>query len=268
MKKFLVILMVVAMASFLFVGCLPGVTPPGDDEGEDEDVGAATSTAPVITSITDNDTVPAAVISLYSSSTQYMNKTEVYYGILVTGNAPKYSEVNVYVDDVVVGTGVAYGTNETFTVFVAKADLGADGAKTLYATATESGLAESAASTEYAFTLDVVKPAIASVKADSGDGTITITFNDVVNTVTSATYTTALPLANSALTTTNYEFGDGVSGTLTAASAVSTKIVMFTATISSTLGTSFWVSCTGVGDLAGNTISTSAPSVYTGITVP
>jgi len=37
MKKLLLVLMVVAMASFLFVGCLPGVTPP-DEEGEDEGV--------------------------------------------------------------------------------------------------------------------------------------------------------------------------------------------------------------------------------------
>ncbi|HBY56744.1 MAG TPA: hypothetical protein DEG96_02605 [Candidatus Atribacteria bacterium] len=35
MKKLLLVLFVVALASFLFVGCLPGVTP-GEDEGEDE----------------------------------------------------------------------------------------------------------------------------------------------------------------------------------------------------------------------------------------
>ena len=35
MKKLLLVLMVVAMASFLFVGCLPGVTP-GEGEGEGE----------------------------------------------------------------------------------------------------------------------------------------------------------------------------------------------------------------------------------------
>jgi len=39
MKKLLLVLMVVAMASFLFVGCLPGITPPTEGEGEGEGEG-------------------------------------------------------------------------------------------------------------------------------------------------------------------------------------------------------------------------------------
>jgi len=46
MKKLLIILMVVAMASFLFVGCLPGVTPPDDDE---EDVVVTIAAIPGVT---------------------------------------------------------------------------------------------------------------------------------------------------------------------------------------------------------------------------
>ena len=34
MKKLLLVLMVVAMASFLLVGCLPGIGVDGDDDGD------------------------------------------------------------------------------------------------------------------------------------------------------------------------------------------------------------------------------------------
>lgn len=39
MKKLLLVLMVVAMASFLFVGCLPGVVDNGDDDGDGDVAG-------------------------------------------------------------------------------------------------------------------------------------------------------------------------------------------------------------------------------------
>jgi len=163
MKKLLVMLMVVAMASFLFVGCL-GTTPPIDPDEPDEPV-LPPSVTPVIETIVSvaDDTLD---INLYTSATQYMNKTFVADGILVTGYAPKYSEVNIYVGGAVVGTSTAYGGDEEFTVFVAKADLGTDGAKTLYATATELGFAESVPSTVYAFTLDVVAPKIVSITGE------------------------------------------------------------------------------------------------------
>ena len=38
MKKLLLVLVVVAMASFLFVGCLPGIVDDGDDDGDDDGV--------------------------------------------------------------------------------------------------------------------------------------------------------------------------------------------------------------------------------------
>jgi len=158
MKKLLVILMVVAMASFLFVGCLgDGVTPPVDDEDDEdeEDVTPLTTVAPIITSITDNPvapTVPAAVISLTSSATQYMNAAEIALGIIVNGTAPTYSEVKVYIDDICAGTANV-GDEGTFSVVVAKVDLGDDAEdKVLYATAKEAALPVSAHSVEYAFT--------------------------------------------------------------------------------------------------------------------
>lgn len=162
MKKLLIILMVVAMASFLFVGCLgDGVTPPVDDdeEDEDEDVGVTATVAPVITAI--------AGLVITSSSTQYINATEAAV-VIVEGTAPTYSEVKVYIDDVTAGTANV-GDTGTFTVVVAEADLGADGDKVLYATAKEAALDVSAHSVEYAFILDQVAPGIDSVAA-TADG--------------------------------------------------------------------------------------------------
>lgn len=154
MKKLLVILMVVAMASFLFVGCLgDGVTPPVDDDDDDDDDGVVTTTvAPVILTI--------AGISLTGTS-EYINATEAAV-VTVTGTAPTYSEVKIYVDSVCAGTANV-GDTGTFTVVVAEADLGADGDKVIYATAKEAALDVSAHSTEYAFVLDQVAPGIDSV---------------------------------------------------------------------------------------------------------
>ncbi len=247
MKKFLIMLMVVAMASFLFVGCL-GVTPEPDDPilpnnqpeiissaitsgkvgvaytydvnatDPDEDVLTYTLTEkPLNMTIVANtgviswtptdaglfrvgvmvsdgelsDTQSFSItvakaddpvdpvkpsttpvieeienIDLYSSDTQYVNKDDVADGILIEGFAPKYSKVQVYIDGVVAGIGYAYGGDETFTVFVSKTNLGADGEKSLGATATETGLVESACSIEYKFTLDTVAPEIEKVTAE------------------------------------------------------------------------------------------------------
>ncbi|MBA7562614.1 hypothetical protein ES695_02810 [Candidatus Atribacteria bacterium 1244-E10-H5-B2] len=165
MKKLLIMLMVVAMASFLFVGCL-GVTPEPDPEPEPDPVLPLTVT-PVIEKITNvsYDLEDTGIISLYSSATQYINEEEVTDGILVTGFAPKYSEVNIYVGGVIVGTSTAYGLSEYFIVFVSEDNLGADGTKTIYATAKELGFAESDPSTEYKFTLDTVAPEMVKVTA-------------------------------------------------------------------------------------------------------
>jgi len=205
MKKLLIVLMMVAMASFLFVGCL-GVTPdvpvavtgvtlvpatlaltaggatgtlvatvaPADAtntsvtwassapavatvalgvvtpvaegtatitvttvDGSFTDTCAVTvsaasevpaSTKPVISNIINvsdetniiNVTGEDDIINLYSSDTQYMNESEIEDGILIYGFAPKYSEIQIYVDGEVVGTSVSYGVFEGFYGFCSR----------------------------------------------------------------------------------------------------------------------------------------------------
>ncbi|MBA7519054.1 hypothetical protein ES705_11128 [subsurface metagenome] len=155
MKKLLIMLMAVSMVAFLFVGC--GVTPDPVDPVEPGE----TSTTPVITEIYCRDT-DESDLDLYSSDIQYMNKEDISGGILIKGFAPKYSKVQVYIDGAVAGIGYSYGADE-FIVFVSKANLGIDGEKSLGATATETGLAESGCSTVYKFTLDTVAPEIVNL---------------------------------------------------------------------------------------------------------
>lgn len=153
MKKLLVILMVVAMASFLFVGCLgDGVTPPVDDEDDEDDVTPPTTVAPIIIKIDDGALVNAA---------------EADDGIIVDGTGRTYAEIKLYIDGVLVSSGDVE-VDGTWIVVVAEADLGVDGAKTLYATAEEPGLAVSASSNEITFTLDTVLPYILSSVAKDG----------------------------------------------------------------------------------------------------
>ena len=215
MKKFLVILMVVAMASFLFVGCLPGVTPDVEEEEEEEVVVVVTTTvAPVILTV--------AGISITSSATQYINATEAAV-VTVTGTAPTYSEVKVYVDAICAGTANV-GDTGTFTVVIAEADLGADGDKVIYATAKEAALPVSAHSVEYAFILDQVKPkaltltAIASA-ADDVDSSLVIGTNPLATLATGGSLTLAAGtwtincLADSAATIGNVVISDGTTPT-------------------------------------------------------
>jgi len=182
MRKLLIVLMVVAMASFLFVGCMPGVTP--GPEPEPVVPPGPTSTTPVIETIEGGVEVEGG-IDLYSSDIQYINKDKAKKGILVGGFAPKYSKVQVYIDGIVVGTSTAYGGDEEFKVFISKTSLGADGEKTIYATATEIGLKESDPSIKYAFTLDTVAPKIVSVAAeveeDMKDATLIVTCSEAIN---------------------------------------------------------------------------------------
>lgn len=157
MKKLLVILMVVAMASFLFVGCIPGVTPEPEPEPEPEPTPTPTTHAPIIISVDDGSLI---------------NSTEAADGIVVNGTGPTYSEIKMFIDGVFAGTGDVSVTG-AWTVDVAKTDLGADGDKVLYATAIEAGLAESDKSNEVKFTLDTVAPKIKSVKARGGTAAVT-----------------------------------------------------------------------------------------------
>jgi len=192
MKKFLVMLMVVAMASFLFVGCLPGTTTPVTEEEEEEEevVTPPTTVAPIITAITDAANV--VIVSLTSTATQYMNKAEVANGIIVHGTAPTYSEVKVYIDDICAGTGNTADTG-IFEVVVAKADLGADAAdKAIYATAKEVAIDVSAHSVEYAFVLDTDLPGIDSVAANANQ---VFAIATVVPTATGAVLAVVAPVA-------------------------------------------------------------------------
>lgn len=173
MKKLLVILMLVAMASFLFVGCLPSVTPEEEEvvEEEEEEVVEPTSATPVLIDI--QNAAGTSIITVTSTSTLYMNKTELGNSILVTGTAPSESLVKIYIDDVAVTAAVGEtSTSGLWTVAIAKSGLGDDGVKVMTAKVTEVGLAESAASNSVTFTLDTdpVGFSIAATAAQLGAG--------------------------------------------------------------------------------------------------
>jgi hypothetical protein len=139
------------------VGCIPDVvTPPVDEEEEEEEEEEEVVTATVAPVI-----LTVVGLTLTATATQYINATEAAL-VVVTGTAPTYSEVKIYVDDVCAGTANV-GDTGTFSVTVAEADLGADGDKVIYATAKEAAIDVSAHSTEYAFVLDQVAPGIDSV---------------------------------------------------------------------------------------------------------
>lgn len=193
MKKLIIVLMMVAMASFLFVGCLSGTTTPATTTTTTTTTTTPTTVAPVITAV--------AGIGLTASAQQYINAAQAAV-VIVTGTAPTYSEVKVYVDGITAGTGDTT-VNGTFSVVIAEADLGADGTKTLYATATETGLAESAHSVEYDFILDQVAPKIEVVKATAFAAATggTTTTDAVANLITQAAST------DIAVTTADVESG-------------------------------------------------------------
>ncbi len=159
MKKLLIILMVVAVTSFLFVGCFD-VTDPEivivDDE--DDGPGLIPTIAPIITSVPD-------------AADGYVNKAEAKDGLVVNGTAPTLSEVKVYINGLTAGTGDVTATG-FWTVVVAKADLikaaKTDGAKVLHATATDLGFPESDSSNKVEFTLDTKLPTIEKSSAKAG----------------------------------------------------------------------------------------------------
>ena len=194
MKKFLVILMVVAMASFLFVGCIPGVTPVTPDVDDEEPV-VPTSATPVLTDVESSAAVE--IFDVTSTSTLYMNEDEAGSSILVKGTAPSGSLVTIYIDDVaIVGAVGETAVTGLWTVAVAESSLGADGVKVMTAKVTEVGLAESAASNAVTFTLDTVDPGIDSVAATAAVAGGTAVSGTVVSaTVTGTNPITALTLA-------------------------------------------------------------------------
>ncbi|MBA7576040.1 hypothetical protein ES695_17765 [Candidatus Atribacteria bacterium 1244-E10-H5-B2] len=258
MKKLLIMLMVVAMA-FLFVGCL-GTTPPIDPDDPVEPVVPVTQ-APIITSISD--------VSFTSALAQYTNKIEV------GGVAPAGSVIKIYVNGV--NTGIGYsGTNASFEevsgTSIAKV---LDGAKTLYATATQFGLAESAASASYSFTYDTTAPTIAKAVVTDGELYITVAFNEAVKATEKydgIDEDKKAAWAMSALNPINWNivFGDA-SFTADSATAtylaVSDKVIMITEATPLTTpiagGDWFTISCTNIGDSLGNHSATA--TTYLGV---
>ncbi|MBA7547638.1 hypothetical protein ES705_40067 [subsurface metagenome] len=183
MKKLLIVLMIVAMASFLFVGCLftPPPIDPVDPPGEK-------SEAPHIDSIydsTDGDEIVG----------DYINEAQAEDGMAVFGYGLVGSEIQVYINGVKVkdtdiifhpvgprNKAKIYGD---FGVLITEDELDVDGVKTVCATATQYPLAESALSDEFEFTLDRVAPEIIGVTgtwevgdSPAGAGTLTVTFSE------------------------------------------------------------------------------------------
>lgn len=79
MKKLLIILIVIAMISFIFTGCAP--TTPADEEAEEE---LDPTDTPTISSISG--------IDITSDLTQYVNSSEAENGITVEGIAAAGAE--------------------------------------------------------------------------------------------------------------------------------------------------------------------------------
>ena len=214
MKKLIIVLMMIAMVSFLFVGCVPTTPETPTEPTEPTEPVVAATVAPVLLTVVG--------IDLTSSSTQYVNATEAAV-VVVTGTAPTYSEVKVYVDDVCAGTADVAVTG-TFSLTIAEADLGVDGDKVIYATAKEAAIAVSAHSVEYAFVLDQAKPT-ATTLAATADTAAAADSSLVVGTdpIDTLAATGSLPLAagtwtirclaDSAATIGNVVISDGTTST-------------------------------------------------------
>ncbi len=193
MKKFLVILMVLAMASVLFVGCTTPPTPDPDPDPDPDPV-VVISATPVLTAVETSAAV--SIFDVTSTSTLYMNKTEVGSSILVKGTAPSESLVQLYLDDVAITPAVAEAsTSGLWTVAVAKSSLGDDGVKVLTAKVTEVGLAESEASNVVTFTYDTDLPGVDSIAFSAtgalttSSATLSVTTNALVTIVALSTTT-------------------------------------------------------------------------------
>lgn len=256
MKKLLIVLMVIAMASFLLVGCVPTTPAEGEGEGEGEVV-VPTTVAPVITAVTG--------VSLTSSAAQYVNRAESpVTGIVVSGTAPTYAEVKVYMGTKVAGTADVLA-NGTFSVTIALTELGADGAKTLYAVAKEPGYTESAKSNEVKFTLDRTLPTMASVVASCANDYYQVTFSEDVG---ASVDIVAIPA--SALNPANWWLDGFAATVLDTFNAVSTKAIKIVdSTPVAVANTVYFLECWDIVDLAGNAIATVAdPAIIYGITLP
>jgi len=247
MKKFLVILMVLAMASVLFVGCTTPPTP--EPEPEPTPTPTVKTDTPYITGITN--------VSLSSTATQYTNSVGVE-GVSVAG-----ALIKVYIDGVQTGvanSGVA-GTFGTVTPVAVTMVTLTEGVKKLYITATVPGLAESDKSTEYTFTYDYTKPTMASAIADSSAQTITVTFSENVNMSESSVTTGTFPFSSSALNYARWTLVKTATALVIAEatytfSKVSDKVVRITCPAGTIdTGTVYAVGVNGVNDKANNTMT-------------
>ena len=183
MKKLIIVLMVVAMASFLFTGCLKGVTTDTTTDTTTTTVTVPATKAPIITWVSDNPLNPlaqAGVMSLTSTAAQYVNKAQSARGIVIHGTAPTYSEVKVYLDGIVAGTADTLA-GSTWSCVITLSELGKDGAKTVHATAIEPGCTESKKSNEVKFTLDRTPPKMTSVAAYFAAAHYKVGFSEDVN---------------------------------------------------------------------------------------
>lgn len=259
MKKLIIVLMMVAMASFLFVGCLSGTTTPATT--------TTTTTTPTVTTPVTKAPVITAVggVVLTSSATQYVNRGESpVTGIVVSGTAPTYSEIKVYLDGKVAGTADATAAG-LWAVTITLTELGTDGAKVLDADAKEPGADASAKSNEVKFILDRKLPTMTSVAGYIGADHYKVNFSEAVDI--SIDYVTGA--STSALDFANWD----VNGTVLVAddilTAVSTRVIKFelpTTSASTVNSPAIWTAtsqvysfeCDNVEDVAGNPISATS----------
>ena len=240
MKKLIIVLMVVAVASFLFVGCVPTapVTPVTPTEPTVSTVKTAT---PYITAI--------GGTNIASALTQYTSAPTV------TGVGVAAAIIRVYIDGVMTGIGTTGVAGLFGPISVSMVTL-TEGVKVLHVTATQPGLTESDASTKYTFTFDETAPTLASAIADSSDQTITVTFNEDVNMAGP----TSTVWAASALNFANWTLNDGTTvvtlGTTYLFTKVSDKVVKITtpAALTITLGNIYTLGVIDVTDKADNDI--------------
>jgi len=248
MKKFLVILMVVAMASVLFVGCTTPPTPEPEPEPTPTPTPTVQTETPIISEIN------AGQFDFLSTATQYVNAFNVF------AVAPSGSVLKLYINDVWVGTGSAGAAGVNTTAIAIAGDI-ADGVKTVYVTATQPGLAVSEKSTIYTVTLDTVAPKIASAIADSSANSITVTFNKAVDMSTTT-------LTNSALGAANWTVNSAVLvvDTDVIVKVTTTSVRITPNTPVATAGTAYYLEVVNIDDVNDN--SSAVADVYSGITVP
>jgi len=243
MKKFLAMIMVVAMVSFLFVGCMPSVTPPVEEE--EEEVEVAKTDTPYITKI--------GTISLSATTTQYVIAEPAVSGVGVAG-----AIIKVYVDGVQSGVGSTGATGAFDDILMSMITL-TEGVRKLYITATVPGLAESDKSTEYTFTYDKTAPTLASAVGDSSASSLTVTFSEDVSMALS---TSIADWPYSALNYARWKVDGSALGDVVI-TKVSDKVVRITYTI--VAKQVYYIGCKGVKDVAGKEITTESIVTFIGI---